>query len=45
MDRLSIPAEDRRLTEAAEFFRKGNRTLRGPFQVSFLDTHLNEMKR
>lgn len=42
-DRLSIAAEERRLNEAAESFRKGNRTLRGPFQVSFLDTHLKEM--
>jgi DNA-binding MarR family transcriptional regulator len=42
-DRLSISAENRRLTEAAEFFRRGNRTLRGPFQVSFLDTHSKEM--
>lgn len=39
-DRLSISAENRRLMEAGESFRKGNRTLRGPFQVSFLDTHL-----
>lgn len=43
-DRLSIAAENRRLTEAAESHRKGNRTLRGPFQVSFFDTHLAEMK-
>lgn len=42
-DRLSIAAENRRLMEAAESFRKGNRTLRGPFQVSFLDTHKAEM--
>jgi DNA-binding MarR family transcriptional regulator len=43
-DRLSISGENRRLTEASESFRKGNRTLRGSFQVSFLDTHLAEMK-
>ena len=36
-DRLSIPAENRRLTEASESFRKGNRILRGSFQVSFFD--------
>lgn len=42
-DRLSITAENRRLTEAAVLFRRGNRTLRGPFQVSFLDTHSAEM--
>ena len=42
-DRLSISAENRRLTEAAESFRKGNRTLRGPIQVSFLDSHPMEM--
>lgn len=42
-DRLSIAAENRRLTEAAELFRRGNSTLRGPFQVSFLDTHSKEM--
>ena len=36
-DRLSIPAENRRLKEASESFRKGNRTLRGAFQISFLD--------
>jgi len=42
-DRLSIAAEDRRLMEAAESFRRGNSTLRGPFQVSFLNTHLKEM--
>ena len=42
-DRLSISAENRRLTEAAEFFRKGNGTLRGSFQVSFFDTNRIEM--
>lgn len=42
-DRLSIGAENRRLKEAAELFRRGNSTLRGPFQVSFLDTHPVEM--
>ena len=42
-NRLSIPAENRRLTEAAQAFRKGNRSLRGPLQVSFLDTHPAEM--
>jgi len=42
-DRLSIAAENRRLMEAAEFFRKGNRTLRGSFQVSFFDTNRIEM--
>src|ERR1035437_9288852 len=44
-DRLSISAENRRLTEAAQAFRKGNRSLRGPLQVSFLDTHPAEMNR
>jgi DNA-binding MarR family transcriptional regulator len=42
-DRILIPTQNRRLTEAAESFRKGNRTLRGSFQVSFLDTHKAEM--
>jgi DNA-binding MarR family transcriptional regulator len=42
-DRPSIAAENRRLKEAAELFRRGNRTLRGPFQISFLDTHPVEM--
>jgi DNA-binding MarR family transcriptional regulator len=42
-DRLPISAENRRLTQAAELFRRGNSTLRGSFQVSFLDTHLVEM--
>jgi len=38
-DRIPIRTQNRRLTEAAESFRKGNRTLRGPFQVSFFDTN------
>ena len=38
-----IPTENRRLKEAAEFFRKGNRTLRDPVQVSFFDTNPVEM--
>lgn len=42
-DRLSIPAENRRLGESAELFRKGNRTLRGAFQISFFDTNPVEM--
>ena len=42
-DRLSIHAENRRLTQSAESFRKGNRILRGPFQVSFFDAHPGEM--
>jgi DNA-binding MarR family transcriptional regulator len=42
-DRLSIAAENRRLKEAAELFRRGNSTLRGAFQVSFFDTHPGEM--
>ena len=41
---VPLATENRRLTEAAESFRKGNRTLRGPFQVSFFDTHRKEMK-
>ncbi len=36
-DDLLIPTENRRLTEASESFRKGNRTLRGAFQASFFD--------
>jgi DNA-binding MarR family transcriptional regulator len=42
-DRLSVAAENRRLTKAAELFRRCNSILRGPFQVSFLDTHSKEL--
>ena len=35
--------KNRRLTEAAESFRMGNRTLRGPLQLSFFDTNPTEM--
>jgi DNA-binding MarR family transcriptional regulator len=42
-DRSLIPTENRRLSEAAESFRKGNRTLRGEFQISFYDTYPEEM--
>ena len=38
-DDSSCIGEDRRLTEAAEAFREGNRILRGPLQLSFFDTH------
>jgi DNA-binding MarR family transcriptional regulator len=38
-DGSSCVGEDRRLTEAAEAFREGNRILRGPLQLSFFDTH------
>jgi DNA-binding MarR family transcriptional regulator len=40
---VPIATENRRLTEATESFRKGNRTLRGMFQISFFDTHPKEM--
>jgi hypothetical protein len=33
----------RRLMEAAESFRMGNRTLLGPLQLSFFDTNPTEM--
>ena len=36
---VPLATENRRLTEAAESFRKGNRTLRGAFQISFFDTY------
>lgn len=42
-DRLLIPTENRRLKEASESFRKGNRTLRYPIQVTFFDTNPKEM--
>jgi DNA-binding MarR family transcriptional regulator len=42
-DGSSCVGEDRRLTEAAESFREGNRILRGPLQLSFFDTHKAEM--
>jgi DNA-binding MarR family transcriptional regulator len=42
-DRIPIRTQNRRLKEAAESFRKGNRTLRGPIQVSFFDTNPAEM--
>ena len=35
--------ENRRLTEAIESFRIGNRTLLGPLQLSFFDTNPAEM--
>lgn len=38
-----VATENRRLTEATECFRKGNRTLRGMFQISFFDSHPKEM--
>jgi DNA-binding MarR family transcriptional regulator len=41
---VPLATEERRLAEAAESFRKGNRILRGPFQISFFDTHRKEMK-
>ena len=40
---VPVATENRRLTEATECFRKGNRTLRGMFQISFFDTHPKEM--
>ena len=42
-DGFSCVGENRRLTEAAESFRQGNRTLRGPLQLSFFDTNPTEM--
>ena len=42
-DDSSCVGEDRRLAEAAESFREGNRILRGPLQLSFFDTHKAEM--
>ena len=42
-DRIPIRTQNRRLKEAAESFRKGNRTLRETFQISFLDTNPTEM--
>ena len=42
---VPLATENRRLTEATEFFRKGNRTLRGTFQISFFDTNPTEMNR
>jgi DNA-binding MarR family transcriptional regulator len=41
---VPLATENRRLTEATESFRKGNRTLRGLFQISFYDSHPKEMK-
>ena len=38
-DGSSCVGEDRRLMQAAEAFREGNRILRGPLQLSFFDTH------
>ncbi len=38
-----LSAAARRLTEAAESFREGDRILRGPLQLSFFDTHKAEM--
>jgi DNA-binding MarR family transcriptional regulator len=40
---VPLATENRRLTEAAESFRKGNRILRGTFQISFFDTNPTEM--
>ena len=40
---VPLATENRRLTEATESFRKGNRILRGQFQISFLDTYPKEM--
>ena len=42
-DGFPIAGQNRRLTEAAESFRQGNRILRGPFQITFFDTHPAEM--
>src|ERR1035437_3835466 len=38
-DGVPLATENRRLTEAAASFRKGNQTLRGTFQISFFDTN------
>ena len=43
VSRHLIATQNRRLKEASESFRKGNRTLRGEFQASFFDTHPKEM--
>jgi DNA-binding MarR family transcriptional regulator len=40
---VPVATENRRLTEATECFRKGNRILRGMFQISFFDSHPKEM--
>jgi len=40
---VPLATRNRRLAEATESFRKGNRTLRGPFQISFFDTNPTEM--
>ena len=42
-DGVPLATENRRLTEAAASFRKGNQTLRGTFQISFFDTNPTEM--
>lgn len=42
-DGFPIAGQNRRLTEAAESFRQGNRILWGPLQLSFFDTHPAEM--
>jgi DNA-binding MarR family transcriptional regulator len=40
---IPFATENRRLIEATESFRKGNRTWRGIFQISFYATHPKEM--
>jgi len=42
-DGFSGAGENRRLVEAADSFREGNRILRGPLQLSFFDTNPTEM--
>ena len=44
-DGIPIPGRLRRLSEATECFRKGNRMLLGPLQLSFFDTELLEEGR
>ena len=43
LDGFSAVAEDRRLTEATEAFRKSNQILLGPMQLSFFDTSPDAM--
>lgn len=42
-DGFRLVGENRRLMEATESFRMGNRTLLGPLQLSFFDTYPTEM--
>jgi len=44
-DDLSGAGDNRRLTEAAQSFRDGNKTLRGAFQVSIFDLLGHEKRR